>query len=62
MHVSEQSKSLPPIQPPPHCPKNCSSLQLFAKLKLSKHKNYHPETNDGANRTRDFKIFVNGKR
>ena len=26
MHVSEQSKSLPPIQPPPHCPKNCSSV------------------------------------
>ena len=25
MHVLEQSKSLPPIQPPPHCPKNCSS-------------------------------------
>ena len=26
MHVSEQSKPLPPIQPPPHCPKNCSSV------------------------------------
>ena len=26
MHVSEQSKSLPPIQPPPHCSKNCSSV------------------------------------
>ena len=26
MHVSEQSESLPPIQPPSHCPKNCSSV------------------------------------
>ena len=26
MHVSQQSKSLPPIQPPPHSPKNCSSV------------------------------------
>ena len=26
MHVSEQSKSLPPIQPTPDCPKNCSSV------------------------------------
>ena len=26
MCQNNQSKSLPPIQPPPHCPKNCSSV------------------------------------